>query len=93
MTGEAGTRFRIAEAVRSRRIADETVLVDLERGVYYALDEVGTEIWDGLSEGDDTPEALKLRILRRFEVDAERAATDLDRLLGELERTGLIVSF
>lgn len=90
MSWDAETRFRVSDRVRSREVAGETVLLDLEGGIYYALDEVGTEIWNGLKEGD-TLAALEERILDRYEVEPDRLSSDLRRLLQELVEKDLIV--
>ena len=90
MSWDAETRFRVSDRVRSREVAGETVLLDLEGGIYYALDEVGTEIWNGL-KGGETLAALEERILDRYEVEPDRLSSDLRRLLQELVEKDLIV--
>ena len=39
------TRFTIRDGVMFNRVADETVLLDLDKGTYLGLDPVGTRFW------------------------------------------------
>jgi hypothetical protein len=71
-------------------VADgEVVLLDLKRGVYYALDPVGSRFWGLLERGLDVPQA-RASLLSEYHVSAEQLERDLDQLLGELSGQGLI---
>ncbi len=65
------------------------VLLDPHRGVYYGLNEVGTQIWALLAEGK-TVEEIERRILAEYEVPADALRGDLERLFSELAEHGLI---
>ena len=47
----ADTRLAIPAPVMSRLVGDETVLLDLESGMYFGLDGVGQRIWEAIAEG------------------------------------------
>ena len=45
------TRLSVPPQVMSRLVGDETVLLDLESGMYFGLDGVGQRIWKAIGEG------------------------------------------
>ena len=56
------TRLSVPTQVMSRLVGDETVLLDLESGLYFGLDGVGRRIWESIGEGrtlGETEEAQK----------------------------------
>ncbi len=66
-----------------------TVLLDVERGRYYTLDEVGGRIWGMLGEGTSRAgivEALRLE----YDVEASRVEADVAALLAQLRGAGLV---
>jgi hypothetical protein len=81
--------FTASPAVIFRELEDGAVLLDLESGVYFGLDEVGTRVWTLLLERG-TPAAVCDAMLGEFEVDAEVLAGDVLRLVGELQQNGLV---
>lgn len=83
-------RLRVRAEVLSRELEDETVLLDLASGTYFGLNEVGASIWALLKEEASVAE-LREAILRQYDgVTVETASKDLEHLLGDLERRGLI---
>jgi hypothetical protein len=81
--------FVVPEDVLSRVIDDEAVLLDLESGMYFGLNEVASCVWGWLQAGDSVA-AMCQRIVADYEVDAERAAADLDALLDDWLTRGLV---
>jgi hypothetical protein len=67
----------------SSQLGDETVILQLDDGVYYGLDPVGTRIWALLHEPRSVAE-IRDRIIEEYEVDPERCERDLVRLLEDL---------
>ena len=65
------------------------MLLHLGRGHYYTLNESGAWIWERIGAGVEV-ERLCAAIVERFEVAEGAARADLDELLDELEREGLI---
>lgn len=86
----ARTRFRVRERVLARRFGGETVLLDLDSGHYFDLDETGGRIWAALETGQPTRELVRA-LAEEFDAPAERIGADVAALLAELERAGLIV--
>jgi Coenzyme PQQ synthesis protein D (PqqD) len=66
------------------------VLLNLQTGLYYSLNESAAEIWRGLPVADGS-QTLAGRLGERFDVDPQRAATATRALLVELEREQLVV--
>ncbi|CAN5380773.1 hypothetical protein BH10PSE12_BH10PSE12_34750 [soil metagenome] len=67
----------------------DSVLLDIDSSRYFKLNSVGTHVWNAL----DVPRTvadLQSLILNSFEVDPERCAQDLDSLLGNLSKSGLV---
>lgn len=83
------TPVRISPQALSRELDGETVLVHLDSGTYFGLDPVGTAIWQWLQQG--TPvEEIPLRLTQAFDVDEDTARTDLEALLADLMKSGLL---
>ena len=81
--------YKIAEDVLFQELDGEAVLLSLEKGCYYGLDELGTRIWRLIDENLD-PEQVVERIVEEYDVDAEQARGDLDSFIRDLEESGLI---
>jgi hypothetical protein len=62
------TRLSIPPQVMSRLVGDETVLLDLESGVYFGLDGVGKRIWESIGEGLSLGETAAV-IVSEYEVE------------------------
>ncbi len=75
--------------VISQEVSGETVLLDLESENYFGLDEVGTRIWQLIKESGDL-HTIYNTLMEEYEVSAEQLQQDLDALLGEIEKLGLI---
>jgi hypothetical protein len=79
----------IPEAIIYKKVGEETVLLDFERGVYYGLDSTGAFVWELLAAGRSAAEIVDA-LLAEYDVSREEAARDVDALLEELESHGLI---
>ena len=83
--------LKISPTALSRELDGETVLVNLDTGMYFGLDEVGTVIWNHIQEGV-TVEEIPAKLTETFEVEEDVARTDLEALIGELRENGLVES-
>jgi hypothetical protein len=83
------SQLRCAPDVLSRNLDGETVLLDLESGTYFGLDVIGTRIWELIAQNQPLPAILEV-ILDEYDVDEQRARTDLLELLDALVAKGLI---
>ena len=73
----------------SRQVGDETVILDLSRGMYFSLDPVGAKIWQLLTEGTG-PDAIVSNLLGQYEVAEDRLREDVNSLVDELVSRGLL---
>jgi hypothetical protein len=83
------SRVAISEHTLSQELGGETVLLELSRGVYFGLDEVGTRVWQLLVDGRDL-ERIVASLVEEYDVTAEQVAADLMALVGELEDRRLV---
>ena len=73
----------------SQDLGEESVILDLDAGVYYGLNCVGSTVWR-LIQTPRTFAELRDVVIAEYEIDAERCARDLRELLSTLERRGMI---
>jgi hypothetical protein len=66
-----------------------TVLVHLESNRIFELNETGARVWELISEGLERDQVVQ-RLVQEFAVDATRASSELDALVADLEREGLL---
>lgn len=67
----------------------ETVMLDIDRGVYFGVRGVGRDIWDRLAH-PTTLEALVAALTAEYRVDETRCWDDVEGFLCELLEQGLI---
>ena len=94
MTLTASSRIRVPEHVHVREFDGELVILDLDKGCYFGLDEVGTRVWQLMSEGSTLEQAVE-RLQPEYEVAPPRmleetngwsaASSNFER--SQLERT------
>jgi hypothetical protein len=74
----------------SAEVDGENVILDLEEGVYYGLNPVGTQVWKRIQ--DPTPVGkIVTDLTAEYDVDYERCFDDVVSLLEDLAENGLIV--
>lgn len=83
-------RIAAAPHVTATPLPGELVLLQLETGHYYGLDEIGARAWtflvtEGLSVGD-----AAIRITAEFEAELAQAQDDLLQLVASLEAAKLV---
>jgi hypothetical protein len=67
----------------------QNVILNLEDGIYYGLDPVGSFIWNLIQNPRDFNEIRDL-ILEEYDVDNKRCIQDLLELLNDLAAKGLV---
>jgi hypothetical protein len=82
---------KVAPGVVFQEVEGEMVLLELEAGRYYVLDDVGARCWQLLADLGEV-EAVVGAMLAEFDVDEATLRTDLDALLARLTAAGLVVS-
>jgi hypothetical protein len=82
-------RATVPDHVLFRDLDGEAVVLDLNGGQYYGLDEVGTRMWT-LVTTQPSIEAACLMLLAEYDVDELRLRHDLDKLVCRLVDQGLL---
>jgi hypothetical protein len=72
-----------------RDLQGEGVLLQLETGEYFGLDEIGERFWTLIVEHGDL-DAVQARLLEEFDVEPDVLARDLDDLVNELIEKQLV---
>lgn len=87
---DAESRFRRKDRVLTQRAAGKWVLLNLDDGQYYALDEVSGRIWE-LCDGSRNVSAVVAAICEDFEAEPETVEADVLAFLGELVDEKLVL--
>ncbi len=82
-------RATISAEAMAQEVSGETVILDLKSEQYFSLDAVGTRVWQ-LLETVPMLEEIYHQLLMEYDVEPEQLKTDLEMLIAELSREGLI---
>jgi hypothetical protein len=82
-------RLTVPDNVLFRELEGESVILDLDSESYFGLDEVGTRIWQQVTESATIEEAFAA-LTREYDVEADELRADLYELLGTLLERGLL---
>ena len=69
----------------------EAVVLNLDTGIYFTLNPVGTRIWQLIEEHGDLAK-VRESMISEYEVEADALDRDIDALLSELVEKGLVVA-
>jgi hypothetical protein len=84
-------RLKASPDAFANAVGDETVLLQVKRGVYYGLDAMGTRIWAGLNEGR-TPAEICEQIAAQHGVPLETVETDARAFLQDLKANEIVIA-
>lgn len=82
-------RVQIPEIIVSRDLGGETVVLNLETGMYFDLDGVATDVWQAI-QASASLQAVYDRLLASYEVDPTVLSDDLLRLVNQMVNKGLL---
>lgn len=89
-TLDASVRLTPSPNVHFRPLGNDLVVLDFANGQYFALDEIGAEVWRQLAAGASLEEAA-LTISARYDVPSGTALTDIEAFASELLQRSLVV--
>lgn len=89
MTVTLDTPIVITRELLASALGEEKVILDMDSGHYYGLDEVGARVWDLLAE-PRTPREVCDRIEEEYEVDRSLLESDVLRLIRQFDAEGLL---
>ena len=81
--------IKIPDHVLTRVVDGELIILDLNRGVYCGLDEIGALFWTELSKGKNMDDAID-RLLETYDVSRATLKADLQSLLEDLTSKNLV---
>jgi hypothetical protein len=84
-----GTDRQVNQSVVCAELEDEAVLLHVEAGLYFGLDEVGLRIWNLLLGGMIEADVVE-RLVAEYDVDPAELRSDVSDFLNRLEAEGLI---
>ena len=90
MTLGPHSRPRRRDRVLVQRAADQWILLDVENGQYYALDEVSGRVWD-LCDGSHSVSAMVEALCQEYEAPADEVKEDVLAFLGEMADERLVI--
>jgi hypothetical protein len=82
-------RVAVHPSVICRELSGETVLLNLESGVYYGLDGVGTRVWQLLQQDRTIADVCDVMV-EEYDVEQDVVREDVSRLVGELHERGIV---
>ena len=84
-----GGYFKRNKDVVWRTLGDDCILLHLESGTYYTLNEGGRLLWE-LLEGRSTLGEVQAKIMEQYEVDAEIIRGDLSEIIEDMIKEDLV---
>ncbi len=85
------SHVRHAPDVIFHEVSGELVLMHVETEHCFGLDAVGSRIWQLIGE-DGAVQSVYQTLAAQYEVDAQRLRRDLDQLLAQLLKAGLLTA-
>ena len=85
------TTVRASDDVVVRELDGEAVLLNLESGMYFGLDPVGTRVWQLIDQHHRLSAVVK-SMCEEFDAPPETIERDVLRLVSELVEKGIVVA-
>lgn len=85
------TMLSIPDDVVFEVLEGEAVVLNLETGIYFTLNPVGTRIWQLIEEHGDLAK-VRDAMISEYEVGEEALDRDIEALMRELVEKGLVLS-
>lgn len=85
-----GMKVSYSASLSTVSFAGEHVLLNHQSGIYYGVNSTGAFIWELIGKAGCTYSALLEAVLTKYGIPREQAENDVQNLLQELEKEGLI---
>ena len=89
MATDLHTRIRVSEDVVFSDLEGESVVLNIQSGIYYTLNEVATRAWALLQEHGEVGAAYQT-LVKEYEAPDEQVRADLLILVDRLASLGLV---
>lgn len=83
------SRVTVSDGVLFQELQGEAVLLNLNSGIYFGLDAVGTRMWQLIVEHEQLAPVVR-SVVAEFDVSESQSAADLLALVAKLENQGLV---
>lgn len=80
---------RRADTVMASPVDDDLIMMDIDQGMYYALNPVGANIWERLAEPVKVAD-LCTQLQQVYAVDSVTCETEVLALLNDMSGNGLL---
>lgn len=80
---------RRSSDVMASQVDNELVMMDIERGMYYALNPVGADLWERLAEPQQVAD-LCAQLMQQYDVDQATCEADVLAVLNDMAESGLL---
>lgn len=82
-------QYQVHPEAFATEVDNQVVILEYESGTYFTLNEVGSRVWQLLTQGN-TVQAILNQLLQEYDVSKERLHQDLLNIVKELQVKGLI---
>lgn len=83
------THYAIPSTVMLQIVDEETLLFDSSTELFFTLNEVGTVMWEIMSE-NNTLRAVYDELIEAFDIESEQLAADIEIFASSLAEQGLL---
>jgi len=84
-------KLELSDSATSADLQGETVILDIDAGTYYGLNEVGTVIWRLIESGEaSTVDSLVQALLKEYDVDPHQCRKEVEQLLSDMYDNSLV---
>jgi hypothetical protein len=83
------SRVKLSGDVLFQELQGDAVLLDMQSGVYFGLDQIGTRIWNLLGEHKCISDVINV-ITQEYDVTEQRCSGDVLALVVRLQEQGLL---
>jgi hypothetical protein len=84
-----GSVVRRADNVMANPVDDDLIMMDIEQGMYYALDTIGANIWERRAQPVKVAD-LCTQLQQLYQVDSATCEADVLALLNDMAGSGLL---
>jgi len=82
--------FKRNKEVVWRTLGDDCILLHLDSGIYYTLNEEGRMVWEAL-DGKNNLAEIRSKMMEQYDVDAETIQKDIMEIIEDLIKEDLVV--
>jgi Coenzyme PQQ synthesis protein D (PqqD) len=82
--------LRISDAVVVRDLDGESVILNIESGIYFGLDRIGTRVWQLIEEHGDVDAIVRV-MEHEYDADPQTLRADAEALVAALIEKRLII--